>query len=113
MTADQLPLFGPDDLWAPARRHAVVAERLGQLDADRCAVTTTDDRAAGATLRQLRYLAIARQHQFGGVPHGRSRWFSWVQAETGRALTSNRSLTKVEASQLIDRLIEREEHDAG
>ena len=55
------------------------------------------------TKPQLQKLSILRQREkYDDTDEGRTDWFQWVQVNIGRMVSSNKELTKAEASVLID-----------
>lgn len=55
------------------------------------------------TKPQLQKLSILRQREgYTDDDQGRSDWFQWVEVNIGRGVSTNKDLTKAEASVLID-----------
>lgn len=55
------------------------------------------------TKPQLQKLSILRQNEgYADNDEGRADWFRWVEVNTGRLVSTNKDLTKAEASVLID-----------
>jgi hypothetical protein len=91
--------------------HLPLHTRLAVLPGHGALSATARKPADPVTSRQLTLLAILRGREYAADEIGRRRWFEWVGNTIGRAVVTNKALSKIEASQLIDALLGSDDPD--
>jgi len=92
------------DDWEPIdRERAEGTTDLPEPTGPHVAEDLPEDLPDEVTKAQLQKLSILRQAEgYADDDLGREDWFQWVQTTIGRYITTNKHLSKVEASVLID-----------